>query len=113
MAYALDDQLHAGQMRSVITLRAPTMNSAGDEIIDYNTIIAADVRAAKKVMRGRELEASGRQASEQWTEFRIRYQAGFDVTQRLDHDGREYDVESIDDPTGNRIVLVIQARAVK
>ena len=69
--------------------------------------------AQKRALRGREFDESGRPTGEQWTEFRIRYRTGLDHATRVEYGGTEYDVESLDDPTGNRRVIAILAKVVK
>lgn len=111
MSYALADMLNAGEMTQRITLRATALDS-NDEPID-GAAIAEDVPASKRALRGREIVESGRDVGEQWTEFRIRYRTGLDHATRVESAGQAYDVEAIDDPTGNRRVLVITAKVVK
>jgi SPP1 family predicted phage head-tail adaptor len=111
MPYALVEMLNAGEMSARITLRR-TAHDPNDEPIPGD-VIAEDVPAQKRMLRGRELVESGRDVSEQWAEFRVRYRAGLDSATRIENDGKAYDVEAIDDPTGNRRVLVITAKVVK
>ena len=106
-----EDDVRAGELTARVTLRG-TITDANDEDIP-GAVLAENVPAAKRVLRGRELFETGRDVSEQWTEFRIRYRGGLDSTTRLEHDGRAYNVQGSDDPTGNKRVLVISARVVK
>jgi SPP1 family predicted phage head-tail adaptor len=106
-----DDDVRAGELTARVTLRGTVLNEDDEEI--QGAVLAENVPAQKRVLRGRELTEAGRDVAEQWTEFRIRYRAGLDSTTRLEQDGRAYNVQAIDDPTGNRRVLVISARAVR
>jgi SPP1 family predicted phage head-tail adaptor len=106
------DNLPAGDLNQRITLASPALSDDEDEISGYTTL-AENVPASKRALRGREIMESGRDVSEQWTEFRIRYREGLDATKRVTHGETDYDVEGIDDPTGNRRVLIITAKVVK
>jgi SPP1 family predicted phage head-tail adaptor len=112
MPYRTADILRAGDMTARITLSSPTLTSDEDEISGF-TPLAENVPASKRMLRGRELLDAGRDVSEQWTEFRIRYRDGLDSSKRLTDGGRHYDIESIDDPTGARRVLLITAKVVR
>jgi SPP1 family predicted phage head-tail adaptor len=113
MPYALVEMLNAGEMSARITLRQ-TAHDPNDEPIPGD-VIAEDVPAQKRALRGRELVESGRDVSENWVEFRIRYRAGLDsATQITDADGVVYDVEGVPaDPTGNKRVIVISCKVVR
>lgn len=105
------DDIGAGDLSTTITLRGTALD-ANDEPTDGETI-AERVPASKRALRGRELVESGRDVSEQWTEFRIRWREGLGSATRVEHNGTAYDIEGIDDPTGNRRVLIITAKVVK
>lgn len=111
MAYHVADLLNAGELIQRITLSGPVPGERNDE--PGFVAIAEGVPAAKRALRGTERLASGRDVSEQWVEWRIRWRADLDAAVKLTHGSSEYDIESIDDPTGNRRVLVIMARAVR
>ena len=105
------DDLRAGDLNQRITLHGPADGDRNDE--PTSGVIAENVPAQKRALRGREILASGRDVSEQWVEWRIRYRADLGAANHLTHGSQEYDIEGIDDPTGNRRVLVIMARAVR
>jgi head-tail adaptor len=111
MAFQREDDLPAGTLIQRITLSGPIPGERNDE--PGFAAIAEGVPAAKRALRGTEKLASGRDVSEQWVEWRIRWRAELDAAVKLTHGSSEYDIESIDDPTGNRRVLVIMARVVR
>jgi head-tail adaptor len=105
------DDLRAGDLNQRITINGPVAGSSNDE--PGSAVLAASVPAQKRALRGREVLASGRDVSEQWVEWRIRWRGDLGAANHLSHGSSQYDIESIDDPTGGRRVLVIMARVVR
>lgn len=107
-----DDDIAAGELTQQVALYGPVMNEGGDEVADWS-LIASGIPAKKESMRGRELVDSGRDTSEQFVLWVIRWRTGIDTATRLTHAGTDYDIEAIDDPTGNRRRLNITAKVVR
>lgn len=106
-----EDYIPAGEMTARITLRGTALDANDQWVI--GSPIAENVPARKQALRAREIFEAGRDAAEMWTEFRIRWRAGLDTVARIEHDGQDYNVDAVVDPTGNRRVLVLTARAVR
>jgi SPP1 family predicted phage head-tail adaptor len=66
--------------------------------------------AAVEPVAGREFIAAGAQQSELTTKIRIRYRAGITSGDRVTHDGRVYDVQSVIDYRSAHRELVLLCR---
>jgi SPP1 family predicted phage head-tail adaptor len=106
-----DDNLPAGSLTQRVTLRGTILDANDEEIT--GALIAENVPAAKRALRAREIFESGRNVSEAWAEFRIRWRTGLNSVTRLENDGQQFNVDSVVDPTGNKRVLILTARVLR
>jgi SPP1 family predicted phage head-tail adaptor len=105
------DDVRAGEMNLLVSLYGTT--DTGDPGTSAESLLAAGIAAAKRPLRGREADDSGREISEQWAVFSIRWRSDVDTAKTLTHAGDRWNIDAVDDPTGNRRKLEITARKVR
>lgn len=106
------DDLRAGDLTLRVSLQAPEMNEAGDEIVGW-TDIATGVPAAKRGLRGREVLASGRDVNEQWATWTIRFRVGLDTAKRLVWRGEVWEFDGLDNVNGSNRKIELTCRMVR
>jgi SPP1 family predicted phage head-tail adaptor len=98
--------MRAGKLRHRITIEAATVaNVFGEEVETWTTF--AEVWAAKEDLAGREFFAAQQTTAEVTTRFRLRYLDGVTPKMRINSDGVLYNIESVQDPDGRRVELIL------
>lgn len=74
-------------------------------------VTVASTWAAVEPLNGREFFAASTALSEVTTRIRLRYRPGFSVTDRVTHEGTQYDITSIINPRSSDRELVLMCKA--
>lgn len=106
------DHIPAGTLNLLVALYSPALDSNGEES-GAPVLIASGIPAAKRTMRGREVEGGERTVAEQYAVFTIRYRSGLDAAKVLTHGGDRWDIETIDNVNGSNRRLDITARLIR
>lgn len=103
--------ISAGELRHRVTLQSPVMNAGGDEVDSWSDL--ATVFGGRRSMRGSEVMASGRDVSNQYSTWVIRYRSGVDAAKRLVHGSDTYEIDDVSNVNGANTVIEITCRLVK
>lgn len=104
--------MRAGALRHRITIRQPSSTALdGYEADDYSNL--ATVWGAIEPLAGRELLEARAQLNAQPYRYRIRYYPGVTERHRLQWNGTEYKIESLENPELRNAELVGLATLVK
>lgn len=106
------DDVRAGDLDQRVTLSEPVYNNRGDRIEGYNPVHLR-VPAAKRSMRGREMLDAGRDVSEHWAIFTIRYRPDVTERMRITHRNEDWNIEAVDNVNGSDRKLELTCKRVK
>jgi SPP1 family predicted phage head-tail adaptor len=109
------DHVRAGNMDQRIRILRPVY--VNDELAGHEpaTDIGTDgyIWAERLNQVGREPFEGERQITELDTVFRTRHRTDLDEKMRVQHRGSDYDIHSIEDKTGARVVMDLRCQRVK
>ena len=105
--------MRAGRLRHRVTFqqRQATKNKYGEEITTWKHV--AIIWAAVEPLKGREFFEAQRNNLESIVKVVIRYRPGIETTLRLEHNGINYDIQSIINPEMKNKELQLMCKAVQ
>lgn len=98
----------AGDLRHVIQIGDvdPQQDSGGATVVDNVTTYTTQ-RASVETLQGKELFAAQQSNSQVTHKITMRWFPGIVSRQKVWFDGRQYDIESVQNPDGRRKMLVL------
>ncbi len=107
----MSTMIEAGKIRHRVTIRQPS-NTATDGYESDTYSDLATVWMSIEPLKGRELLEARAQLSSQSFRLRMRYRSGITVRHQLLWNSETYRIESISNPEGRNIKLVLLATVI-
>lgn len=104
--------MNAGRLDQRVTIeRLTQVQNPNTGAITNAWVPLATVWAAVEPLTGREFFAASTTLAEVTTRIRLRYRPGFSVTDRVTHEGAQYDIAAIINPRSGDRELVLMCKA--